>query len=428
MTQELDFLFSRLRSGISVVSYTMPTALTTSVGIWLPVGARHEPERLGGAFHFLEHMLFKGTGKRNAFRISSEIEEAGGQLNAFTAEDHMCFYAQAAARHLPRMLDVLSDMLLHSVLPEKEVERERGVIREEIQMVTDQPAQKVEELLAAAMFNDHPLGRPVTGTLETVDAITRADLVALHRRLARNRGVVVSAAGATSHEELVDLVEKKFGSIHTIERGFAFKRWNGRRTQSEPVRIEEGRAEQTHLALGFHAYGRHDPRRFALRLLSVILGETMSSRLFQNLRERRGLCYSVNSSVSSLHETGTLILDAAAEPERAFVCLRLMLDEIRSLANRGPTSREFDRAREYALGQIDMHLEGPHSFMTWLGESIIGYQRAIDPSETRDRFRTVTRADIQACAADLTRPESRALGIFGPLPNPEKIRHTLWNA
>lgn len=428
MTQEPAFRLTRLPSGVRVATHTMPGALSTSVGIWLPAGARHEPARLGGAFHFLEHMLFKGTAKRNAFRISCEIEEAGGQLNAFTGEDHMCIYAQAAARHLPKMLDVLCDMLRGSVFPPKEVERERGVIREEIQMVADQPAQRVEELLAAAMFNGHPLGRPITGTLETVDAITRADLAAIHRRLAFGPGIVVSAAGAATHEELTALAREKLGSARPAGRGFPFKRWDGRKPGCEPVRLEEGSAEQTHLALGFHGYGRHDPRRFALRLLSVILGETMSSRLFQKLRERRGLCYSVNSAASSLHETGSLVLDAAAEPGRAVICLRLMLDELRSVAERGPSAREFDRAREYALGQIDMHLEGPHSFMTWLGESVLAYNRVIDPEETRERIRAVTREDVRACAAEMARPENRALGVFGPLPPPEKISAALWGS
>ncbi len=404
----------------------MPEALSVCVGVWIPAGARHEPDRLAGGFHFLEHMLFKGTRRRSAFQISAAIEECGGYINAFTAEDHTCIYAQASTRHLPRLVAILADMLRDATLPVREVERERGVIREEILMVLDQPAQRVEELLAEVLYPGHPLGRPITGTLESVDRLTREDLLNLYTRTYAGPGIVLTAAGDVAHERFLELVTETLPQSRSSQRPLPMRKWSTNDfPPPEAIRVEEGRSEQTHLAIGFHTVGRLSPDRFALRLLSVSLGETMSSRLFQKLRERRGLCYSINSSVNSLSETGALVFDAAMEGTRVESAVQLMLAELESVAEKGLSRRELERAREYTLGQLDLHLESPYNFMTWLGESLVGYGCVILPEETRLQIRRVTGEEVQRVAQECLQPGRRALALCGPHPGLERLSRLL---
>jgi len=412
--------------GVRLAAFEMPGSLSTCVGLWIPTGARHESAKLSGGFHFLEHMLFKGTARRNAFRLSAAVEEVGGYINAFTAEDHTCIYAQASARHLPRLIDVITDKWLNPTFPAREVERERSVIREEIQMVVDQPAQHVEELLGLALYGRHPLGRPITGTLESVDGITRDDLVDLHKRSYLGGGLVLAAAGAVTLPQLSALLESGMGGFRLGKKMIRPQKWKGKNGNPEPVRIDDGRSEQTHLALGFHTHGRRERERYALRILSVALGETMSSRLFQKLRERRGHCYSVNSSVNAYDETGALVFDAAMDPSRIATSVASMIAELESIAEKGLTKREFNRAREFTLGQLDLHLESPYNFMTWMGESLLAYDRIVPPEESRAGISAATPEEVQQIAHQCLNPENRALAVVGPNPGLEQLTGLLF--
>ena len=396
---------------------------SVAVGLWAAVGSRYESARLNGAAHFLEHMLFKGTARRSARAISRAVEGLGGYLNAFTSEDHTCYYAKAGAEHLEALGDVLTDMYQHSRLPAAEVERERGVIREEILMVADQPAQLIEDLLAAAVWPDHPLGRPLSGTLESVAALERERLVDFWRGGYHARTTVLAVAGRVEHPRVVRTLAPLLESM-PASRTPRFTRWADGKAENGAlhVRIERRDSEQTQLALGFPAPGRQDPQRFAVRVLSAILGENMGSRLFQALRERRGLCYSIHTATDVLAETGLFSISAGLDAENLRPALRLIRREMDALCAQPVRPRELRQAQDYLVGQHRLGLESTTNQMTWLGESLLGHGRIVEPDEARRALESVTAAEVQTAARacfgaagrDAYTGGRRALVVVGP--------------
>lgn len=412
-----------LPNGLRIATAEMPHMASVSLGLWAAVGCRHEPARLNGAAHFLEHLLFKGTRRRDARQISGEVEALGGSLEAFTAEDHTCYYAKAEAVHLPQVADVLSDIFQHSRLPAVEVERERGVIREEIMMYADQPAQVAEELLAAAVWPSHPLGRPLAGTVESVEAMRRADLVEFWKAGYQARSSVIAVAGRVKREAVLASLAPLFGSMPpgTVPR---FRRW--RETGRAPqVSIDRRDSEQVQLLLGFTAPGRRSEQRFAARVLSAILGEKMDSRLFQNLRERRGLCYSVQSETSGYAETGLFTISAGLEARRLPEALRLIRAEAQTICDALVSDRELVEARNYLVGQHALGLESTINQMMWLGDSLLIHGRLVDPGRMRERLGAVRAEDVREAARSILGGGLRGLVAVGPLKmgEPELLRH-----
>jgi predicted Zn-dependent peptidase len=422
---------SVLPNGLRVATAEMPHMASVCIGLWAGVGSRHESARLNGAAHFLEHLLFKGTRRRTARRISGEVEALGGYLDAFTSEDHTCYFAKAEADRLPALADVLADLYQHSQMPPIEVERERGVIREEIMMYRDQPAQVAEELLAAAMWPAHPLGRPLAGTEESLAALRREDLLAFWRAGYHARSSVLAVAGNIRHADVLTQVAPLLAALPAgRQRGFA--RWRPgaspdstvkrRRTkQSVPpgsaprVVVDRRDSEQVQLALGFVAPGRHDDDRFATRVLSALLGEKMDSRLFQSLRERRGLCYSVQSDLATFAETGLLSISAGLEAKHVPGALRLIRQELDRLCAEPVGARELRETRDYLVGQHRLGLESTTNQMMWLGESVLGHGRVIDPEEITRQLNRIDAAAIRAAACACGVAGFRALVAVGPL-------------
>ncbi|HPA19202.1 MAG TPA: pitrilysin family protein [Verrucomicrobiae bacterium] len=408
----LDCKVSRLPSGLTVATAKLHGADSVTVGIWTGTGGRFEDRLDCGAAHFLEHLLFKGTAARTARQISEAVEGIGGYLNASTGEESTCYYARAQAVHLPRLVDVLLDMFLEAALPPREIVRERDVIREEILMTLDQPASHVEDLLNDALWPNHPLGRPITGTVESVQAISRARLVAFRARNYRASNTVVAAAGPMDHEEFLRLVT---GSPRRWRTGPRPRCRRATRHQSRPrFRLLAKETEQAHLAIGIRAFSRHDPRRSALRLLSVMLGENMSSRLFQELREKRGLAYAVSSGVSHLSDDGLLHIAAGLEPSRAPDALRLIIRELSRLRLRTVTTRELRRAKDYAIGTLLLGLEGSAAQANWVAESLLAFGRMIQPDEFVRQMRAVSATDIRDVAHALLRPSRLSLALIAP--------------
>ena len=396
---------------------------SVTVGIWAGVGGRHEREEEGGISHFLEHLLFKGTKRRNTRQITADVEGLGGYLNAFTTEDHTCYYAKAGVRHFERLCDVLGDMYLDSVFPRAEIEREREVIREEILMYRDQPAQHAQELLTSTLWPGHPLGRPLTGTVETVSRIGRPEITAFHRRNYNGAGTVVTVAGQVSHADAVASLEPLVGRLPRGRRP-RFQR-SPRFPRRPAVNLHTHETEQTHLAMGFHTWGRSDERRFALKLLSVILGENMSSRLFQKLRERNAFCYSISSGMVTLHDTGAFHISAGLAPSKLEPAIRLIMREIAQIAERGPTRAELKMAQDYTIGQTLMGLESTTNQILWMGESLLGYGRVLCPVEIEQRIRTVTKAEVQAVARECLTRGRLGMAIVGAVKDARKIQSWL---
>lgn len=407
------YRYTKSPTGLTIASAEMPHMASVSIGIWVGVGSRYEPAELNGASHLIEHMLFKGTRRRSAKEISQEVEGLGGYLNAFTSEEITCFHAKASNEHLPELLDVLMDMLLGSRFDPAELDKEREVIKEEMAMYLDEPQHQVQELLNSTLWPDQPLGRPITGTNKVLDGISRDALTGfLRRHYLANRTLIV-AAGRLKHGQLVRATQPY---VHRIKPGsqLAFPpAWS--RQEKPVVRLFTKKTEQTQLALGIRAFSRHDPRRFALRLLSTILGENMSSRLFQVLREDRGLAYSVYSTPSFFEDAGDFVIYAGLDTDNLPGALRLIMAELRRLIDKPPKPSELKRARDYVIGQIDLSLEGTENRMNWMGEQLLGYGRIYSPADFKRRLTHVTPAEIQAVAQDLFRPDRLNLALVSPL-------------
>lgn len=401
-----------LANGVQLALAPLPHMASVSVGFWVAVGGRCEPEDRSGICHFLEHMVFKGTRRRTAGEISAAVEGVGGYLNAFTSEEHTCYHAKAGHEHFGQLLDVLWDMLLGSRFAAADIETERGVIKEEIGMYLDQPQQYVQELLNAITWPGHPLGRPLTGTEASVDRLRRSDLVAFHRQRYVGPALVVAVAGRYCERRVIAAVGRVAERFRLGERAqFAPAVWR----QDQPrVRCVARPTEQTQIALGIRTCSRQDDRRFALRLLNVLAGENMSSRLFQELRERAGLTYSVYSALSFFEDAGDLVISAGLEPENLPRVLALTVRELRRLKRELPGRAEFRRTRDYVLGQIDLSLESTENQMLTLGEQVVGVGRAFSPGAIKRRLAAITPAQVRAAARDFFRPERLNLAVVTP--------------
>ncbi len=414
------YRITKLEDGLTVATAEMPHMTSASVGVWVGVGSRCEPPELNGACHFLEHLLFKGTSRRNAREISEAIEGIGGSLNAFTSEEVTCFHARACADRFEQLLEVLLDMVCHSLLRSADVCKEREVIKEEISMYLDEPQHLVQELLNQTLWPNQPLGRPITGTGCSLDRMRQVDLVNYLRRNYVTGSVIIVAAGNIRH-----------GHHLRVARRLARSLGRGRRPeflpaldqQTEPrLRLETRDTEQTQLALGIRTCSRHDARRYALRLLNTLLGENMSSRLFQIVREDHGMAYSIYSTPSYFADTGDLVISAGVDADKLAKTLHLILRELEKLKQSPPRRSELNRARDYVLGQIELSRENTESQMNWLGEQLLGYGRSFPPEYLRRQLRAVTPSQIQAVARDFLRPERLNLALVSPLKSTRSLR------
>ncbi len=417
---DYKYRLTTLRNGIRIASVEMPHMQSVSAGIWAGIGGRYESRKTSGISHFLEHLLFKGTEKRTARQIIEAIEGVGGYLNAFTTEDHTCFYAKAAGRHLEGMCDVLCDMYLNSRFAAEEIEREREVIREEILMYRDHPAQHAQELLSETMWPEHPLGRPLTGTVETIGTFRRPQLMRFMKDHYNGRTTVVTVAGDVPHEKVVALFR---GWLDDLGRGKAPRFHPCSASEGETkVSLATQETEQTHLAMGFYGLGRSDDRRFALKLLSVILGENMSSRLFQTLRERYGFCYSVQSGMVTLADAGMINIYAGLDTAKLELAIKVILRELKNLCEKRTTLRELQKAKDYTVGQTLMGLESTSNHMMWLGESILGYRKILDPAEIESKVRAVTPDDIRNVACFCLNRAKLGVAVVGPVKDRDQIK------
>ena len=413
---------STLPNGLRVASCAMPSSQTVAVGIWCAVGARIEPPRLGGISHFLEHLLFKGTKKRTARQISEEIEGVGGDLNAFTTEERTCYYAAASSDHFTRMATVLADMYRNSLFEPAEIERERGVIAEEIEMVRDEPAQYVHELLNEQTWKGHPLANPITGTRKTLATISRNDLLDYLKGHYHAGKTIFTASGAIDHDEVVQLATKLFGKLPKAPTVSNQSETNPPIPQTSPlIHIASRKSQQSQVAFSFRGVGATDPRRHAATLLHVILGGNMSSRLFQELRERRGLCYSVNTSLSTYSDCGSFDISIGLDGENVGKAMKLILKECRRIAEKGVSVAELRRACDYSIGTSRMALERAATQNYRLGSSLLSHGRIIPPEEVYDRLAKITTREIQAVAREIFRNETISLAMIGRGPSKQEF-------
>jgi predicted Zn-dependent peptidase len=413
------FTQERLENGAHLAVAHMPHVESVSVGFWLGVGGRQETRKHAGIFHFLEHMLFKGTTKRTAREISEAVEGVGGYLNAFTAEEMTCYYARASASHLKLVVDVLGDMLLRSTFPAIEIERERGVIQEEIRMYEDQPSQVAQDMVSLMLWDGHPLGQPLLGTTETVQRMSRRDLLRYRRKFYHTGNLCITVAGKTDITEVKELLRPLLRHFATGTR--ALIRPVARRQNAPRVRVVRKATEQTQFVVGMRGVSRHDPRRSAFRLMSVMLGENMSSRLFQNVREKHGLAYSISTGASYYEETGSFLINAGVENSKTTQAIALTLQTVKQLARRAPSAAELRRSKEYTYGQLHLNLESTDNQMMWLGEGLIGHNRVINPDKLVRQIELVTPEEVRAAAALLVHDERLNVAVVSPTAEAAEI-------
>ena len=407
-----------LPNGLRIATSQVPGSPGVSVGIWIGVGGRHEPARLNGASHFIEHLLFKGTARRSAREISVAIEGRGGYFDAYTQEELTCYYARVTPEFLPAVFDVLADMVNSPRFAPADIVREREVICEEIAMYRDQPSQHVEEMLMAALWSDHPLGRPLTGTEEVLRRMRRAHLLAFKEAYYVPGRIVIGVAGDIRHQDAVRLVRRNFGGMRRVPvRDLAAATEVGK--PLVPFAAERRPIDQTHFSAGFRLFGRDDPRRYALKLLSVMLGENMSSRLFQVVREERGLAYAISSGLHLFEEAGFFAVDAGLDVARSGEAMRLIGRELRSTRLKAPDRRTLQRAKDYTVGQLRLGLESTSAQAGWMAEQWLLFGRIPQPAETVGKFLAVKPDDIRAVAGEALVPGRLAVAMVSPRPRKE---------
>ena len=401
-----------------MVTETLPWARSVATGFRFGVGARDEPDDVAGASHFLEHLLFKGTEGRTATEIAEAIESVGGEMNAHTGREDTAYYTRLPARHLELGLDVLSEVVLAPAFRPNEVEAERQVILEEIAMDEDSHEDRVFTLLADALWPDHPLGREVAGTRESIEAMTRDDIAGFHHRWYTPANLVVSAAGALEHADVVDVVAKRFASVEGGERP-------RRQPPTAPPRalaVQRRRSEQVHVALAMRGVSRHDPDRYALDVADQVLGGGTTSRLFQAIREERGLAYSVYSSAAELDDTGELALYAGTAPGRFEAVLRLLVAELERFAAEGPTDAELATAKGYLEGSVLLGTESVAGTMSAIGRAVLHHDRVLTPDEVVARYRAVTADDVRRVLDRVVRGTPSSVAVVGPVTKTEVKR------
>ncbi|MGZ6792978.1 MAG: M16 family metallopeptidase [Mycobacteriales bacterium] len=405
---------SVLPGGLRVVTEAVPGVRSAAFGVWVGVGSRDEALPEHGASHFLEHLLFKGTQKRDALEIAVVMDAVGGELNAFTAKEYTCYYARVLDSDLPLAVDVVTDLVTSALVAPADVESERGVILEEISMHDDDPGDVVHDAFAEALFGDHPLGRPVIGTVDSIEALTAEAIAGYYRGRYRAPEMVVSVAGNVDHDAVVALVSAAFGDTGTSDPA-PLRPWAPPPPLSGAV-VEDRPTEQAHLVLGTHGLARGDERRWALSVLNNALGGGMSSRLFQEVREKRGLAYSVYSYASHHHDAGLFGVYAGCSPQRVDEVLQLCRAELDAVADKGLTDEEVRRAQGQLRGSLVLGLEDTGAQMSRIGKAELVHGEVLGVDEVLARIEAVTPDDVRAVADDvLRRPLS--LGVIGPFPD-----------
>jgi predicted Zn-dependent peptidase len=400
-----------LAGGLRVLTESMPSVRSASIGIWADVGSSLERREQRGISHLVEHMLFKGTERRNAREIAETMDGVGGSLNAFTDKEMTCYYAKVIDRHVPLALDVLSDMFLHSLFDPHELAKEQKVVLEEIKMYEDSPDELIHDLFLQTMWSGSNLGEPTIGFADTVTRVTPADLRAHMARHYAPDSVIVAAAGNVEHERFVELAAECFESFKGNSE--SFEPDAPQTTPSALVRQKD--SEQAYVVLGSRGLNVRDDRRFALSVLDTVLGGGMSSRLFQEIREKRGLVYSVYSFQAAYRAAGLFGIYAGTSAENVQPCIDVIAEQLASLRSIEIGANELHLAKEHIKGNLTLSLESTSSRMIRLGRNEFALERQVTPEEIEERVDAVTASQIVELAHDLFAEDQLGLCILGPV-------------
>ncbi len=398
-----------LDNGLRILTEQMTQVRSVSIGVWLARGSRHETAERSGIAHFVEHMLFKGTGTRSAEDIAQAIDSIGGQLDAFTAKEYASYYIKVLDEHLPLALDVLSDIVLNPAFSPEDIEREKKVVIEEIKMVDDTPDDLVHEIFTQGFWENHPLGRPILGTRETVESFDADLLRGYFRDAYTPSNLIVSAVGNLQHDHLRRLVEERFGHLTASSQPLV---------EAPPVvvpkvLIRNKELEQSHVCLGASSYAQDHADRYAAYVLNTLLGGSMSSRLFQNVREKRGLAYAVFSGLSAYRDAGSFTIYAGCANEAVGEVVDVVVEELRAIKQTPVSAAELQRAKDHLKGSLMLSLENTASRMSHIARQEIYFDRQFGLDETLDGIEKVTPADLQRVATDLFRNGALSATVLG---------------
>jgi predicted Zn-dependent peptidase len=398
-----------LDTGLRLITESMPHVRSVSIGVWLTRGSRHETRDQGGIAHFVEHMLFKGTATRTAEDIAQAIDSIGGQLDAFTAKEYASYYIKVLDEHLPTALDLLSDIVMNPKFDADDLDKEKKVILEEIKMVEDTPDDLVHELFTQHFWEGHALGRPILGSRETVESFTAAILRAYFETVYVAPNLIVSAAGNVEHPRVRDLVNAAFGGLRTTRAAY-----DDTVPQVMPqVLVRSKELEQSHVCLGTNSYQQNHPDRYVSYIMNTVLGGSMSSRLFQNVREKRGLAYAVFSGLAAYRDAGNITIYAGCANEAVGEVIDLCVEELKAI-KRPVQDSELRRAKDHLKGSLMLSLENTSSRMSHLARQEIYFDRHFGLDETLAGVEAVSTADLQRVAADLFSNGSLAATVVGP--------------
>lgn len=418
----MKYELSQLSNGARVLTVPMKQRESVGVAIWVRTGSRFEPLKLSGVSHYLEHMLFKGTKKRTTRQIKEAVEGVGGMLNAFTSEEATCYFAKLLKPHYPKALDVLSDMVNHATLVKDEFDREKTVILEEIKMYKDLPAQHVHDVMGEMLWPKQPLGRPIAGTIESVSALTRNQVMDYKLKYYQPKNILVSVSGDVEHSEVLALVKKQFKQ-KASKTASTYKTATVNQQKAKTLFLDK-KTEQTHFVIGMHTFSRFHPDRYKLGLLNVILGANMSSRLFEEVREKRGLAYEIRSGLSFFQDTGSISISAGVETKKAPLAMQVILRELAKLKRTPVKAGELRRAKDYFTSQLAMALEDTLDHLLWVGERVLEQKELPKPEVICNKIEHVTTQDIQKIAKKIFQTKHLNLALIGPVTDAMKSQMT----
>lgn len=401
-----------LPNGLVIVTEEIPHLRSVSIGIWIRTGSRHESPEINGISHFVEHMVFKGTGSRSAEEIARHVDSIGGNLDAFTAKETICFSVKVLDEHVPIAMDVVSDLVLNPVFKEEDILKERGVILEEIKMDEDNPDYLVHELFVQNFWKDHPLGRPILGTRETVRRFQRPMLLDYYGSQFLPANIVIAAAGSLKHDDFVNLAMSKF---EHLQPGPPVAGIEPPKTTARITLRNKKSLEQVQICIGVPSYSISHENRYASFLLNTLLGGGMSSRLFQNIREKQGLVYSIFSELNPYRDTGCLTVYAGTSRDSAAKVVRSIVAEFKQLKEFAVSDEELERGKAQLKGSLMLSLESTMARMSNLARQEMYYDRFFGLSEIIARVEAVSKDDVQRCARDFFCAESIAVTVLGNL-------------
>jgi predicted Zn-dependent peptidase len=414
-------------SGLRIVTEEVPSVRSAAVGIWVNVGSRDEAPATAGASHFLEHLLFKGTTSRTALEISSSIESVGGEMNAFTSKEYTCFYARVIDTDLPMAIDVVSDLITSSIVTALDVDAERKVVLEEIAMRDDDPSDLVHDFFSDTYYGDTPIGRPILGTVDSIKSMSRSTVFNYYKKKYLPQDLVVAVAGNIKHKRVVAMVEQALSRDNFLDVMAApVVRPNTvvKNTKQQSVGILYKKSEQAHMFYGMEGVARADDRRFAMGVLSAALGGGMSSRLFQEIREKRGLAYSVYAYAQQFAGSGVLGFYAGCNPTKAIEVVEIIRAVLSDVADNGMTHEEIERAKGAVRGSLVLSQEDTGSRMSRIGKNEIVYGQVMDFDDILKAISRVSAEDIREIASEFL-VKTPTLALVGPFKNESKFEKVL---